>query len=307
MRCWYSGMAKRKPKRTPKPQPATPVVHEVVDPRWLLKAFAITLLVAFLCSYATLCWLFYQGQWQFALQPSRTVAQTPASLGLQFQPVHFAVDATGTPQLTGWFIPSDSPNVLTALVLHAGDGNISTALHTAQLLHTARLSVFLFDYRGFGASAGDHPTEALMQADADSALTYLTSTRGIAPSRIVLFGQGIGAALATRLAAEDRDLPALILDSPIGDIDASVARDSRARFVPTSLFLHEHFPLAAPLSTLATPKLIITYGTGAAPRAADPKVTVELPTHNDATYVQTLTRFLDLYIAPHLPTLIPPK
>ena len=242
-----SGMSKRTPKSTPKAQPAAPVVHEVIDPRWLIKAFAVTLLVAFLCSYATLCWLFYQGQWQFALQPSHTVAQTPASLGLQFQPVRFAVDATGTPQLTGWFIPSDSPetpNTLTALVLHAGDGNISTALPTAQLLHTARLNVFLFDYRGFGASAGDHPTEALMQADADSALTYLTGARRIAPSHIILFGQGVGASLATRLAAQHHDLPALILDSPMGDIDASVARDPRTRFL--DLYITPRIPTLTP-------------------------------------------------------------
>jgi len=304
-----AGMAKRTPKPTPEPQPATPVVHEVVDPRWLIKAFAVTLLIAFLCSYATLCWLFYQGQWQFALQPSHTIAQTPALLNLQFEPVHFAVDATGTPQLTGWFIPSDSPGTLTALVLHAGDGSMSTALPSAQLLHTARLNVFLFDYRGFGASAGEHPTEALMQADADSAFTYLTSTRGIAPTQIVLFGQGIGASPATRLAAQHHDIPALILDSPIGDIEAMVAHDSRARFVPTSLFLHEHFPLAAPLSSLATPKLIITYNTGTAPiaarQAADPKVTAEFSTHNDLKYVLTLNRFLDLYTPAKIPGLVP--
>jgi len=300
-------------KRTPKPVPQQPpVVHEVVDPRWLIKAFAVTLLVAFLCSYAVLCWLFYQGQWQFAVNPSHKITQTPDSLGLQFQSVRFGVDSTGTPQLSGWFIPSDSPdapNTFTALVLHAGDGNISTALPTARRLHTARLNVLLFDYRGFGASGGDHPTEALMQTDANSALTYLTSTRGIPPSRIIPFGQGIGAALATRLATEHHELPALILDSPIGDIDPMVAHDSRARFIPTSLFLHEHYALAAPLSTLTTPKLIITFTTGPAPgvalHAGDPKVTAELPTSNDVTYVQTLNRFLDLYITPRIPALAP--
>jgi uncharacterized protein len=298
-----AGMAKRTPIPAAKPQ--APTVHEVVDPRWLIKAFGVTLLVAFLCSYATLCWLFYQGQWQFAVSPTRPIKQTPAGLGLQFQPVNFAVDATGTTQLTGWFIPSDSPGALTALVLHSGDGNISTALPVANLLHTARLNVFLFDYRGFGASAGEHPTEALMQADADSALAYLTSTRSIPLSQIIPFGQGIGASLATRLASQHHDLPALILDSPIGDIDSMVAHDSRARLVPTSLFLHEHYPLAAPLSTLATPKLIITTGSTLL-NAADPKITVELPTHNDVTYVQTLNRFLDLYTAPKIPALTPP-
>ncbi|HZL28304.1 MAG TPA: lysophospholipase, partial [Acidobacteriaceae bacterium] len=55
----------------------------------------------------------------------------------------------------------------------------------------------------------------------------------------------------------------------------------------------------APLSTLTTPKLIITYNTSSAPaialHAADPKVTAEFPTRNDVACVQTLTRFLDLY------------
>jgi acetyl esterase/lipase len=303
----YSGMAKRNPGRAPSPPHHPPKVHEVVDPRWLLKAGAVALAVAFLCGYATLCWLFYQGQWQFALHPSRIVAKTPATLGLQFQPVRFAVDATGQPQLSGWFIPSDSPGAPTALMLHSGDGDISDALPTAQLLHTARLNVFLFDYRGFGASLGDHPTEALMQADAESALTYLTSTRGIAPTHIISFGQGVGASLATRLCAEHHDLAALILDSPTGDIEASVAHDARSKFIPTSLFLHEHFALTGPLSKLTTPKLLISHTGDITPvnvrTAADPKVTVELRTSDDVTYVQTLTRFLDLYAPPSIPTL----
>jgi pimeloyl-ACP methyl ester carboxylesterase len=301
-----SGMAKRNP--TPAPTPPK-VVYEVVDPRWLLKAGGIAFAVALLCAYGTLCWLFYQGQWQFALHPSRAVAKTPASLGLQFQPIRFAVDATGQPQLSGWFIPSDTPSALTALMLHSGDGDISNALPTAQLLHTARLNVFLFDYRGFGASLGDHPTEALMQVDAEYALNYLTTTRGLAPSQIIPFGQGIGASLATRLCAQHHDLPALILDSPTGDIEASIAHDARSKFIFTSLFLREHFALTGPLSKLTTPKLIISHTGDIIPlnirTAADPKVTVELRLHDDVLYVQTLTRFLDLYAPSQIPTLAP--
>jgi uncharacterized protein len=298
-------------KRTPQTAPPHPHQHEIVDPRWLLKAGAVSILVALLLAYLTLCWLFYQGQWQFALHPSRIVAQTPAALGLKFEPIRFGVDATGTPQLSGWFIPSDSPQAMTALILHSGDGSISDALPSAQLLNTAHLNVLLFDYRGYGASGGQHPTEQLMQADADSALAYLTGTRGISLDRIIPFGQGIGASLATRLCAEHREFPALVLESPNGDIDASVAHDPRSKLVPTSLLLHEHFPLAEPLSTLATPKLIVNYTNGAAPldarRAANPKMTVEFPHKDDIAYVQTLTRFLDLYIPNRPPSLLTPK
>jgi pimeloyl-ACP methyl ester carboxylesterase len=288
-----------------------PQQHEVVDPRWLLKAGFITLLVALLCAYITLCLLFYQGQWQFALHPSRTVAQTPASLNLPFEPVRFGVDATGTPQLSGWFIPSDSPGAMTVLMLHSGDGSIADALPSAQVLHTARLSVLLFDYRGFGASGAPHPTEELMTTDADSALTYLTATRHIPLDHILPFGQGIGASLATRLCTQHHELPALLLDGPIGDIEASVAHDPRSKLIPTSLLLHEHFPLTASLSTLKTPKLIINYTNGSAPldarHAANPKMTVEFPRKDDVLYVQTLTRFLDLYIPNRPPSFLTPK
>ena len=299
-------------KRTTQPAPPhTHHQHEIVDPRWLFKAGAVALLVALLFAYLTLCWLFYQGQWQFALHPSRTVAQTPAILGLKFEAIRFGVDATGTPQLSGWFIPSDSPEAMTALILHSGDGSISDALSSAQLLNTAHMNVLLFDYRGYGSSGGQHPTEQIMRADADSALAYLTGTRGIPLNRIIPFGQGIGASLATRLCTDHHELPALVLESPTGDIDASVAHDPRSKLVPTSLLLHEHFPLAEPLGTLVTPKLIVNYTNGAAPldarRAANPKMTVEFPHKDDIAYVQTLTRFFDLYIPNRPPPFLAPK
>jgi pimeloyl-ACP methyl ester carboxylesterase len=301
-------------KRSTQPAPQHPShQHEIVDPRWLLKAGAVALLVALLFAYLTLCWLFYQGQWQFALHPSRTVAQTPAVLGLKFEPIRFGVDATGTPQLSGWFIPygEASSEAMTALILHSGDGSISDALPSAQLLNTAHMNVLLFDYRGYGASGGQHPTEQIMQADAASALAYLTGTRGIPLDRIIPFGQGIGASLATRLCAEHHELPVLVLESPNGDIDASVAHDPRSKLVPTSLLLHEHFPLAEPIGTLATPKLIINYTNGEAPldarRAANPKMTVEFPHKDDIAYVQTLTRFLDFYVPNRLAPFLMPK
>jgi pimeloyl-ACP methyl ester carboxylesterase len=291
--------------------PHTPVKHEVVDPRWLLKAGAATLLFALFCAWGTLCFLFYQGQWQFALHPSRAVDRTPTALNLPFEAVRFGVDATGTAQLNGWYIPSDSPGTATALILHTGDGSISDALPSAQILHTARLNVLLFDYRGFGTSGGAHPTELLMQADAESALDYLTGTRKIPLQQVLPFGMGVGASLATQLCVHHRELPALLLDSPTGDIDSSVAHDPRTRLIPTRLFLHEHFALAQPLSSLKTPKLVVTYTNGIAPmdvrQAADPKMTVEFHHRDDVAYVQNLNRFLDLYLPHPLPSLTLPR
>jgi uncharacterized protein len=234
----------------------------LVEVTWILKALAAVVLVALICAYATICVLFSKGQWQLVLHPSRTVATTPATLNLPYTEVHFGVDETGLPQLTGWWIPagpSDEATTTqhTALILHGADGSVADALPSAQLLHAQHLNVLLFDYRGYGQSLGQHPTQSSMQADAADALTYLTATRSISPSSIVIYGTGIGASLAVHLCAQNPNIPALILQSPDGDLTDRAARDPRSKIVPFRLLFNQTFPLAVPLQTLPTPKLIL--------------------------------------------------
>jgi pimeloyl-ACP methyl ester carboxylesterase len=278
--------------------PATAPTPEIVDPRWILKALAIVIVFSVFCAYITTCVVFYRSQWQLAVSPSRVVAGTPASIALPFTDVRFGADDTGQPQLSGWWIPSAVPDGLAALVLHQGTGSISDALPQAQLLHAAGLSVLLFDYRGFGQSGGRHPTQTMMQQDAASALRYLTDARHLPPGQIVVFGTGVGASLGVQLCAANRGIRALVLEDADGDIDHRVGSDSRASIVPARLLFHEKFPLAAPLSTLTTPKLLITHTLGATPEpfrmAADPKVTVELPRSNNQDLErQAMQRFLN--------------
>ena len=282
---------------------------QLVDPRWILKALGLVLFVALLCAWGTLCLLYYQGQWQLVLHPSRTVATPPASLNLKFTELHFADDATGLPQLNGWLIPAApadtlTPSAPTALLLHGADGSIADALPRALTLHNAGLNVLLFDYRGYGRSVGHHPTEITMQQDSDAALNWLISTQHIPPQNIILYGNGIGASLAVTLAAQHRDIPAIILDAPDGDLAGRVIHDPHSSLVPVGLLFHETFPLAEPLSKLTTPKLLITYTNATHPpatlaNAADPKLTLELPSPNDPTLVTAIQRFLDVYVHTH--------
>ncbi|HMF65892.1 MAG TPA: hypothetical protein VK608_17520, partial [Edaphobacter sp.] len=134
---------------------------------------------------------------------------------------------------------------------------------------------------------------------------YLTTSRAIPAQQIVPYGAGLGAALATHLAAIHPAIPALILDSPKGDLLATVLHDPRSSLLPVRLLFHEHFPLTQPLATLPTPKLLIsTDKSGSAPAAfrtaSDPKLTVEFASPSEARYSQTLTRFLDQNLGQHL-------
>jgi pimeloyl-ACP methyl ester carboxylesterase len=273
---------------------------EQVDPRFLLKSLAAVVVVALVFTYITMCVVFSKTQWQIILHPSRTLAQTPMSVELPFSEVHFGVDATGEPQLDGWWIASDTANARTVLMLHSAIGSMSDALTTAQALHAAHLNVFLFDYRGYGHSGGAHPTQELMQEDAHNALEYLKQTRQIPEMTTVIYGRDLGASLALQLCATAQgECPALILDAPDGDVLPRVQRDTRSAVVPVSLLFNENFALAAPLQTSTTPKLLISYTNAEASptlkSAKNPKMLAELRSSDDATYINTIVRFLGEY------------
>lgn len=300
-------MPRPQPSRSKTPQ--APSAPEVVDPRWLVKALAVVLVIGLICSYLTLCLLFYQGQWQLVLHPLRTTIAPSAIGDTPIQLIHFAPDESAVPQLLGWWIPSSTPTSRysgnTVLFLPDGDGSLASSIPTLTTLHSLGLDIFAFDYRGYGQSAATHPSQASMTHDAESALQYLTASRALPPSHLLLYGAGLGASLAVTLASQNPGLPALILDSPKGDLLPAVERDEHSRLIPLRLLFTQHFALAAPLATLRTPKLVLSFP-GQPPLAAvpaDPKISVLLPSRDTPLYPRALTRFLDQYVSTAAPPL----
>jgi dipeptidyl aminopeptidase/acylaminoacyl peptidase len=88
-----------------------------------------------------------------------------------------------------------------ALYFPGNSGHRGDRLAEARLLTRTGADVFLFDYRGYGDNAGT-PTEEAFAADARAAWRYTTLERRIAPGRIILYGESIGGAVATRLTSE---------------------------------------------------------------------------------------------------------
>lgn len=292
------------------PRPPQTGPPELVDPRFLLKAGGLTLAAALALAYLSVCLLVWQGGWQRFLHPAKVVEKTPASLGIAFEATPFDAAETGTPRLTGWWVPSDSAVAPTILYLHEGDGSLSTSVLDLQRLHLAGLNVFAFDYRGFGQSAGPHPTEARMQQDTSAALDYLVNTRHLPASQIVPYGVGLGAVLAANLAAAHPELHAVILDRMRPNAWRNVVDDPQSRLLPMRLLITEHFDVTAALARVRQPKLLLgnpedrssSAGMLTQQRllqeAPDPKTTVtfdRVPTQE--LYQQTLHRFLDEALA----------
>lgn len=279
---------------------------------WLVKAIAVTVLAALLCGYLTFCLLFYQGQWQLVLHPTHSSAAPASIAGTPYDLIHFGPDESATPQLTGWWIPAatGAPYAhLTVLFVPGSDGSLVDSVPTLANLHNAGLNIFAFDYRGYGQSAPTRPNQQNMAHDLDSAWQYLTTSRAIVPQQIIPYGTGVGASLAASLATDHGAIPALILDAPRTDLLEVAQRDPRSRLVPLGLLFHERFPLSKLLTTLKTPKLLLSRNPmpdQSFLRASDPKLTVELPTPSETLYTQSIDRFLDQYLPPApAPQLVP--
>jgi pimeloyl-ACP methyl ester carboxylesterase len=303
------------------PSAASPAL-EVVDPAWIVKALAVCVLAAAILGYAAICLLLYQGSWQLMLHPSPTADRTPAAVQVPFDALRFDAAETGTPRLAAWWIPAGRPNAATLLYLRDGQGSLSADVDRLKLLHEAGANVFAFDYRGFGQSDPTHPNEARMSEDAAAALDYLLNTRHIPAAMIVPYGVGLGAALATQLAAAHPELPALIVDNPDPYASDRVRAAEQSRLLPTGLLLHDRFNLAGPLAAARQPKLLIVGGPFARQpehnpstvalfsRIPAPKRTLDLGTvqnpsypaeRADADLTEAVARFLDEYLPQTVP------
>lgn len=290
----------------PRPPAGPP---EVVDPMWLLKALAMLIVAALVCGYGTLCLLLYQGQWQLVLHPKQTAGHPAEIAGTPVEFLRFGPDESAIPQRTGWSIPAGAGARYagtTVLFLPAGDGSLADDLPALTALHEIGVNVFAIDYRGYGQSAAVHPNEQRMTEDAASAWQFLTTSRGVAERQIIPYGVGLGTSVAVALASNHAGVPAIILDRPAQDPLQTILSDPRTSMLPVRLLLQEHFPLAEPLATLKTPKLLLSAGPMEASfaKAAPPKVSVSLQEpRSEDLYKKSLTRFLDQYVPGTMPTM----
>jgi uncharacterized protein len=229
---------------------------------------------------------------------NRTLLDPPAELGLGVRRV--TVTASDGVRLVSWAMPVDDGSGYWLLICHGNGGNISEAgrpYHYAGL-RALGLSLFAFDYRGYGESEGA-PSEEGLYRDADAAYRYLRDTLGVPSERIVVFGHSLGSAVAVELAGR---VPAagLILD---GALTSVVDRAQELfPYAPVRWIAASRYPSIERVGDLTLPKLFlhargdevipIAHGRRLYEAAAPPKRFVELGgTHGDAFDVDSAAYF----------------
>jgi len=183
--------------------------------------------------------------------PDRQLVATPAAVGLDYEEVRFQA-ADGTP-LHGWYIPGQAGRPA-VVFCHGNAGNISHRLESLRLLHGLGLSVFLFDFRGYGRSTGT-PSEEGTYSDARGALAWLRQ-RGWKPGQLIYFGESLGAAVAVDLALEHP--PAgLVLEAPFTSIAAMGRHHYFLLYSLIGWLLDARYDNLAKIGKIRSPLLII--------------------------------------------------
>ena len=156
--------------------------------------------------------------------------------------------------LTAWHAPATGPATgASVLVLPGNAGSRAARVPLARALSAAGFDVLLLDYRGYGGNPGS-PTEQGLAADARAAHHYLVADRGVPPARLVLFGESLGAAVATRLARE-RPVGGLVLRSPftsLADVGAL-----HYPLLPVRALLRDRYPVRDMVGSITVPITVV--------------------------------------------------
>jgi fermentation-respiration switch protein FrsA (DUF1100 family) len=183
--------------------------------------------------------------------PARDLERTPAALGMPFEDVELQT-ADGE-RIHGWFLPAPAPAPVTVLLLHGNAGNISHRFEKLTVLRDLGADVLIVDYRGYGRSSG-RPTETGTYRDADAAYEYLVRTRRIEPRRLVLYGESLGAAVATDLAAR-KPVGGLVMESAFSS--AVDVGQQMFPFLPARLLVRNRYESVKKIGSVQAPILIL--------------------------------------------------
>ena len=178
----------------------------------LLRIGAL-LLGVLLLSFISGCW-----DWLIEKQvffPDTTIDQTPADLDLPFEDIWFT--SNDSVRLHGWLITASSPKYL-LLFCHGNAGNISHRLDNVRLLLLKGISVFIFDYRGYGRSEG-RIGEKGFYLDSEAAYEVAREWTQKNKAKLVIFGRSLGGIAATYLGATKK-CDGLILESTFTNMGA---------------------------------------------------------------------------------------
>jgi len=202
-------------------------------------------------AYLGACVLLASCQSRLIWFPGKPGDITPRDESLEFEDL--TLPTLDGERLHAWFLPSKGEPRGALLLSHGNAGTIENRLDIARFFVESRVSVLLYDYRGYGSSTGS-PSEAGTYADARAAWKELVERRGFAPERILLYGESLGGGIAVQLATEVHSA-GLILHDTFSSLDDAAA--FHYPWLPVRWLLRTHYDNLAKIGRVGAPLFVI--------------------------------------------------
>ena len=244
--------------------------------------------------------MLYAFQRSLLFPATREIDREPSLFGWAFEDVYLQLPSGDTTH--AWWIPLERARG-TVLFSHGNAGNIAGRLESIGLLRELGLSVFAYDYGGYGRSNG-HPSETRVYEDIRASWRELTEKLGIPPEQIILFGRSLGAAPSAQLGTEVQ-AAGIVLESAFLSVP-EVAKEIFP-FLPVRWLVRDRFDNGAKVGQLKRPVFIMhsredrvipfRHGETLFQRAREPKRWLEIHGDHNNGFVQSLDIYLPAWEA----------
>jgi len=236
-----------------------------------LRTIAIVAIAAMLAVGATGCMILEVKERELLYRPMRDYARTPTDVGLAYEDVW--INVANDPderneRVHAWWVPAAKAGAPAILYLHGIRWSLGNNLFRIARWRELGFNVLAIDYRGFGKSDGELPSELQIYADARAAWQEL-SRREPRVERRFIYGHSLGAAVAIELGATVDDAAGVIAEAGFTSIADLVAQS----YAPLDLLVSQRFDALARARALKAPALFIH---GTADRFVPPAMSEKL-------------------------------
>src|SRR6218665_1651518 len=218
--------------------------------------WALALLVA-ASALGAGCAAFDEQQRRWVFQPGQRTWSRGASDadGMKDVWIEFTSRAEGTPvRLHGLWVPQDDPAAPRLLYLHGARWDVRSSSGRIRRMQELGFSVLAIDYRGFGETTADLPSETRSVEDAQAAWDWLGAQQPAA--KRFIFGHSLGGAIAVQLAAGAQDVSGLMLEGTFTSVP-DVFRTMQWGWLPVSALITQRFDSADRIAQVKAPLLVV--------------------------------------------------
>lgn len=218
----------------------------------------------------------------------------------------FFFPTTNGLKLHGWFFQNPAADKV-ILLSHGNAGNLTSRLFLTKILLDLGVSVFIYDYRGYGASEGKPSLQGICD-DGLAAYNFLQSQLHIKPQQLILYGESLGVAVSCQILKQS-PCAAVILQSGFSSLrQVSHEQVAYLRLYPQWLYPRPDLDNARILRQAHPPLLLlhgekdtllpISHAEELYRQASQPKELIRIPEadHNSVPdcpeFVPAMTNFL---------------